>query len=63
MTYPRWIRVRQELDATRIADPYCAVCEQLQTRPVDFDFPADGKARIAITVGSRFIANLVPITT
>jgi hypothetical protein len=47
------------MDAERIADPYRFVREQLSAR----DCPCLARnARIAITVGSRSIANLIPIT-
>lgn len=60
MNYPKWIPVRQNLDRTRNDDPYRSVCDQLAAMS-DRLSPFRGK-RIAITAGSRCIANLVPIT-
>ncbi|MBE0555867.1 MAG: hypothetical protein IH628_01435 [Proteobacteria bacterium] len=60
MNYPKWIRVRQHLDRKRVDDPYRAVSEQLSSLPEGL-LPRRG-ARIAITAGSRCIANLAPIT-
>jgi hypothetical protein len=59
MQYPRWIRVRQDLDAKRIDDPYRAAADQLAELPEAL-FPPG--ARIAITGGSRYITNLPAIT-
>ncbi len=60
MAYPRWIRVRQNLDRKRVDDPYRLVHDQLTA--VCGHFPVKRGARIAVTAGSRYIANLVPIT-
>lgn len=60
MVYPRWIRVRQNLDRKRVDDPYRLVYDQLTSG--SGRFPVKQGARIAITAGSRYIANLVPIT-
>jgi len=60
MNYPRWIRVRQHLDGTKVDDPYRAVAEQLASLP-EGSVPLRG-AHIAVTAGSRCIANIVPIT-
>jgi hypothetical protein len=58
--YPRWIKVSQNLDGKRIDDPYRLVYGQLIAgaggRPI-----TNGD-RIAITAGSRYIANQLPIT-
>ena len=59
MGYPKWIRVRQHLDRRRCDDPYRHVFNQLTSLNSPF---AWRDARIAITAGSRYIANLVPIT-
>jgi hypothetical protein len=60
MNYPKWIRVRQNLDRQRVDDPYRFTWDQLTALPESL-FPSPG-ARIAITAGSRCIANLAPIT-
>jgi hypothetical protein len=60
MVYPRWIRVRQNLDSKRVDDPYRLVHDQLTSG--SGRFPVKRGARIAITAGSRYIANLLPIT-
>ncbi len=60
MNYPKWIRVRQNLDRKRVDDPYRATGEQLSSLPESL-FVQRG-ARIAITAGSRCIANIAPIT-
>ena len=60
MGYPKWIRVRQNLDRKRVDDPYRATYSQL-TSLSDSLF-AWRDARIAITAGSRYISNLTPIT-
>ncbi len=60
MDYPKWIRVRQNLDRRRVDDPYRSTYSQL-TSLSDGLF-AWRDARIAITAGSRHISNLTPIT-
>ena len=60
MGYPKWIRVRQNLDKKRVDDPYRSTYNQL-TSLSDSLF-AYRDARIAITAGSRYISNLTPIT-
>ena len=60
MGYPKWIRVRQNLDRKRVDDPYRSTYNQL-TSLSDSLF-AYRDARIAITAGSRYISNLAPIT-
>jgi hypothetical protein len=60
MNYPQWVRVRQNLDREKVDDPYRATSEQLSSLPEGL-FAYRGK-RIAITAGSRCIANLAPIT-
>ncbi|MHB8909984.1 MAG: nickel pincer cofactor-dependent isomerase, group 22 [Syntrophales bacterium] len=60
MAYPRWIRVRQNLDGKRVDDPYRLVHDQLAAGAARF--PVKPGARIAVTAGSRYIANLLPIT-
>jgi hypothetical protein len=60
MGYPKWIRVRQNLDGKRVDDPYRSTYNQL-TSLSDRLF-AYRDARIAITAGSRYISNLTPIT-
>ena len=57
--YPKWVRVRQNLDRKRDGDPYRSVTDQLAALPGLP--PLNGKS-IAVTAGSRYIANLVPIT-
>ncbi len=59
MNYPKWIRVRQHLDRKRVDDPYRAIGEQLSSLPESI---VRRGARIAVTAGSRCIANLAPIT-
>jgi hypothetical protein len=59
MNYPRWIRVRQHLDGKKIDDPYRSTYDQLTSLPDLFRYP---DSRIAITAGSRYIANIAPIT-
>lgn len=60
MGYPKWIRVRQNLDGNRVDDPYRSTYHQLTSLS---DIPSMCRdKRIAITAGSRHIANLVPIT-
>ncbi len=59
MGYPKWIRVRQNLDRKRLDDPYRQMYNQLTSMGGLF---AWRDARIAITAGSRYIANLAPIT-
>jgi hypothetical protein len=60
MGYPKWIRVRQHLDRERLDDPYRHTYNQLTSLPAGLFAWRD--ARIAITAGSRYIANLTPIT-
>lgn len=60
MGYPKWIKVRQNLDKKRLDDPYRHTYNQLTSLPDTFFTWKD--ARIAITAGSRYIANLTPIT-
>ena len=60
LQYPRWITVHQQLDNKRIDDPYGSIHDQLSELSNRLHF-AKG-ARIAITAGSRFISNIVPIT-
>ena len=60
MEYPRWIKVRQELDRKRDEDPVQTVRDQLRSMGDAFEIK-DGD-RIAVTVGSRYISNLVGIT-
>ena len=60
MVYPRWIKVRQNLDRKRVDDPYRLVYDQLTSG--SGRFPVSSGARIAVTAGSRYIANLLPIT-
>ncbi len=60
MNYPRWMAVKQKLDQTRADDPYCLVYEQLTAK--SGRLPALQGARIAVTAGSRYIANMAPIT-
>ena len=59
MNYPKWIRVRQHLDRKKVDDPYRAMGEQLSSLPESL---IRRGARIAVTAGSRCIANLAPIT-
>lgn len=60
MKYPQWIRLRQNLDTKRVIDPAATVITQLNT--LEGTVKIEKGARIAITVGSRFIANLPLIT-
>jgi len=60
MQYPRWIRIRQNLDTKRVGDPAAEVGAQL--RALEGTFKIAKGARIAITAGSRYIANLPLIT-
>src|SRR5512133_2423095 len=60
MVYPRWIRVRQNLDSKRVDDPYRLVHDQLAA--ATGHLPVKRGARIAVTAGSRYIANIAPIT-
>ncbi|MDA8126921.1 MAG: DUF362 domain-containing protein [Deltaproteobacteria bacterium] len=60
MNYPSWMAVKQNLDRTRVADPYRLVTEQLTGK--SGEIPVTPGARIAVTGGSRYIANMVPIT-
>jgi len=60
MDYPKWIGVCQHLDGKRTADPYGAALDQLNSLPESL-FTCRGK-RIAVTAGSRHIANLRAIT-
>lgn len=60
MKFPGWIKVRQNLDGKRVDDPYGLVHDQLMAGAGRF--PVKAGARIAITAGSRYIANLVPMT-
>jgi hypothetical protein len=60
MNYPRWMTVRQNLDRQRVDDPYRLVYEQLSAG--SGWLPVKRGERIAVTAGSRYIANLVPIT-
>ncbi|MBM4314760.1 MAG: DUF362 domain-containing protein, partial [Deltaproteobacteria bacterium] len=59
MKYPKWISVRQHLDRKRLDDPYRHTYDQLTALDIRFDWK---DARIAVTAGSRYIANLAPIT-
>jgi len=58
MKYPKWINVHQKLDRQVDPDPVKTVAKQLAS----MDPPIKPGDRIAITAGSRFIANLVDIT-
>ena len=60
MGYPKWIRVRQNLDRKRVDDPYRSTYDQLAS--LSDNLFAYRDARIAITAGSRYISNLIPIT-
>jgi hypothetical protein len=60
MKYPRWIRIRQNLDTKRVVDPAAEVGTQLSA--LEGTFKIAKGARIAITAGSRYIANLSLIT-
>jgi len=60
MRYPKWIRVRQNLDRKRLDDPYRHTYNQLTSLPESLFAWKD--ARIAVTVGSRYISNLTLIT-
>ncbi|MDA8124340.1 MAG: hypothetical protein M0009_04020 [Deltaproteobacteria bacterium] len=60
MEYPRWVKVRQNLDGSRDECPALSVEKQLVSFEKQLSFKKGDK--IAITVGSRYIANLVPIT-
>lgn len=60
MQYPRWIRIRQNLDTKRVVDPAATVSTQLHS--LEGTFKIEKGARIAITLGSRYIANLSLIT-
>lgn len=60
MGYPKWIRVRQNLDRKRLDDPYLSTYNQLTSLSDSLFTYRD--ARIAITAGSRYISNLTPIT-
>lgn len=60
MKYPKWISVRQNLDRKRLDDPYRHTCNQLTSLSENLFAWKD--ARIAVTAGSRYIANLAPIT-
>ena len=58
--YPAWIRIRQELDKNRDDDPVQTVRTQLASLKRQAGIRKG--ARIAITAGSRYIANLPRIT-
>ena len=60
MNYPRWSTVRQNLDGKRLDDPYGFTRARLAELPESL-FNYRGK-RVAITAGSRYIANLALIT-
>lgn len=60
MNYPGWMEVSQKLDRERVDDPYRRVREQLAAG--SGGQPVRPRAKIAITAGSRFIANQLPIT-
>jgi hypothetical protein len=60
MRYPKWIRVRQNLDRKRLDDPYRHTYNQLTSLPESLFAWKD--TRIAVTAGSRYISNLAPIT-
>lgn len=60
MNYPRWIRVRQELDRKREEHPEKKVIDLLRSPPEGISIRRGD--RIGITVGSRHISNLVGIT-
>lgn len=60
MNYPKWMAVRQNLDRQRVDDPYRLVYEQLTAG--SGWLPVNRGERVAVTAGSRYIANLVPIT-
>jgi hypothetical protein len=59
MPLPRVVRVRQEFDRTRLADPCAAVAGGLRSVLRSSLRPG---ARVAITAGSRGIQNLVAMT-
>lgn len=60
MKYPRWIKIRQNLDKQRIGDPAAEIGTQLHA--LEGTLKIAKGARIAITAGSRYIANLPRIT-
>jgi hypothetical protein len=60
MNYPKWIRVRQELDRKREEHPEEKVIDLLRSLPEGISIRRGD--RIAVTVGSRHISNLVGIT-
>jgi len=60
MNYPRWIRVRQELDRKREEHPEKKVIDLLRSLPEGISIRRGD--RIGITVGSRHISNLAGIT-
>lgn len=59
MTYPRMVRVRQTFDARRVDDPAAEVAAQLQRLGLEQKVRAG--ETVAITVGSRGIANMAVI--
>ena len=60
MNYPRWIKVRQRLDTVRLEDPLNFVEDQLNH--LKNEIILKNGQKIAVTAGSRSIANLVEIT-
>ncbi len=60
MKYPRWIKVNQQLDSKREDDPSHTVRIQLES--IQNRLHIQYGDSIAVTVGSRSISNLVPIT-
>jgi hypothetical protein len=60
MKYPHWIKVLQTLDRERNEHPVRTVTDQLASLKESLSL--DSNASIAVTVGSRGIANLLPIT-
>ena len=60
MKYPKWIKVCQKLDGNRVENPPESVQKQLIS--IQEKVSIEKGQRIAVTVGSRSISNLVDIT-
>ena len=60
MKYPKWIKVYQKLDGNRVENPPESLQKQLIS--IQEKVSIEKGQRIAVTVGSRSISNLVDIT-
>jgi hypothetical protein len=60
MTYPKMVRIRQKLDAMRLSNVHAAIKAELER--VKLSSRIKPRERVAITIGSRGISDIVAIT-